>query len=205
MKKKKKAALDRWEDFISSGSTKAKVAQVLIGMAGFGLLVFGGAIIPGILIALKGLESSGVRNDREKYTKKQIDNALGNLRRKKLIKIIKEKDGKYKIKLTNKGKKRFLKLSLETIKIEKPPIWDRKWRIVIFDIPIKYNQARAALRMKMKELGFKQLQKSVWVHPYECEDEILFTAEVFEVDKYVEIITAEKVLHEKVLKKSFCL
>ena len=37
----------------------------------------------------------------------------------------------------------------------------------------------------------------------DCEDEILFIAEVFNVEKYIEIITAEKALHEKVLRNTF--
>ena len=56
---------------------------------------------------------------------------------------------------------------------------DGEWRIVIFDIPEKFKKAREALRMKLKELGFLELQKSVFIFPYECEDEINFIVEVF--------------------------
>jgi len=52
-------------------------------------------------------------------------------------------------------------------------------------------------------LGLRQLQKSVWIYPYDCEDEILFVAEAFEVQKYIEIITAERLLHSKVIKSYF--
>ena len=78
----------------------------------------------------------------------------------------------------------------------------------MFDIPTKpkiYNQAREALRHKIKKLGFYQMQKSVWVYPYECEDEILFIAELFQVQRHIEIITADKVLHADILKKKFDL
>ena len=209
-KKKKKTDIkeklplrERIEDFLHSDTPAATATKILLGMAGLGLLVFGGAVVPGILKIMKNFESSGAKGDENKYTRKQINNALSNLKRQKLIKIIKEKDGRFKIKLTNRGKKRMLKLSLENVHIQKPKTWDKKWRVVIFDVPNDFNPAREALRRKMKKLGFKQLQKSVWVHPYDCEDEILFIAEVLKVEEYVEIITAEKVLHEKVLKKSF--
>ncbi|MDD5397274.1 MAG: hypothetical protein PHW24_04460 [Candidatus Moranbacteria bacterium] len=79
---------------------------------------------------------------------------------------------------------------------------------MIFDIPTKpkiYNQARNALRAKIKELGFYQMQKSVWVYPYECEDEILLVAEIYQVQKHIEIITAEKILHENIVRKAFKL
>jgi DNA-binding transcriptional regulator PaaX len=121
---------------------------------------------------------------------------------------LKYDDEKVKIQLTNKGKKRIKEYSIDVLKIKKPKRWDKKWRILIFDIPTRpkiYNQAREALRNKIKELGFCQMQKSVWVYPYECEDELLFIAEVFEVQKYIEIITAEKILHAKEIKRKFNL
>ena len=76
----------------------------------------------------------------------------------------------------------------------------------MFDIPSKpkkYDSAREDLRNKIKEIGFVQIQKSVWAYPYECEDELLFIAEAFKVQEYVEILTVERVLHEKVLRKKF--
>ena len=110
---------------------------------------------------------------------------------------------KISVKLTNRGKERVIKFSFDLLEIKKPEKWDGKWRIIIFDIPNKYKQAREALRCKIKELGLRQLQKSVWIYPYDCEDEILFVAEAFEVQKYIEIITAERLLHSKVIKSYF--
>ncbi|GBE16254.1 CRISPR-associated endoribonuclease Cas2 [bacterium BMS3Abin15] len=200
--KENKKYKEKIEDFFYSDTPSATATKFLLMFLALGSFAFGGAVIPSILKAIKGFDFSN--NEAEKkYTKKQLNNALGNLKRQKLIKVIKEKNGKFKIKLTNKGSKRILKLSLENVSVQKPKTWDKKWRVVIFDVPTEFNSAREALRNKMKDLGFKQLQKSVWVYPYDCEDEILFVAEVFNVEKYVEIITAEKVLHEKVLKNAF--
>ena len=78
----------------------------------------------------------------------------------------------------------------------------------MFDIPTKpaiYNNARNALREKIKELGFVQMQKSVWVYPYECEDEILFLAEVYYVEKFIDMLVAERVMHEEKFKCKFKL
>src|SRR3990167_2211250 len=63
--------------------------------------------------------------------------------------------------------------------------WDKKWRVVIFDIPEKSRMARDALRRKLKELEFRELQKSVFVHPYECKKEIDFIIEFFNLRHYV--------------------
>ena len=47
--------------------------------------------------------------------------------------------------------------------IRKP--WDGKWRFVVFDIPEKERNFRDVVRRRLKELDFKQLQRSVWFSP----------------------------------------
>jgi DNA-binding transcriptional regulator PaaX len=161
-----------------------------------------GTALTGLLSATKSFSKS------KKYSRLQMENAFKNLKRRKLIEIIQEGDDKIKVQLTNKGQKRIKEFCLEALEIKKPKVWDKKWRILIFDIPTKpkiYNMAREALRRKIKDLGFYQMQKSTWVYPYECEDEILFIAEIFQVQKHIEIITAEKLLHGDIIKRKFGL
>jgi DNA-binding transcriptional regulator PaaX len=194
---------EKIENFFYSDSVSANATRFLLMFFALGGVAFGGAIIPGLIKILGKLDLSEKKTG---YDKNKIANALGNLKRQKLIEIVKEKNGKTTVKLTNKGLRRVRQFSIDTLTIKKPRRWDGKWRILIFDIPSKpkkFNVAREALRRKIKKLKFFQLQKSVWVQPYECEDEILFVAEAYQVQRYVEIITAEKILHEKKLKKIF--
>jgi len=174
----------------------------LLSMLAAGSIVISGSIQPGILSFLKSKTTS------KRHTQDQLKNSFYNSKRRKFIEIIRIGDDKVEVRLTNKGKERVREFSFGSMKIKKPLHWDKKWRILIFDIPTKpkiYNAAREALRNKIKELGFHQLQKSVWVYPYECEDEILLIAELYHVQKHIEIITAEKILHENVVKKVFKL
>src|SRR3989344_3862315 len=88
----------------------------------------------------------------------------------------------------------------------KEKILDKKWRIVIFDIPErKGRQARNAMRWKLQKMGFFQLQKSVWVCPYPCEKEIQLVCEVFKINPFVNIVTAEQIYNDGNLKKYFKL
>ena len=57
-----------------------------------------------------------------------------------------------------------LQMETEKIAIEKRR-WDRRWRIVIFDIPERRKSVRAKLRRFMQEYGFVRLQDSVWIYP----------------------------------------
>ena len=114
-------------------------------------------------------------------------------------------DGFVKIILTKEGEKKALKFKLDKMEIKKPAKWDGEWRIVIFDIPERFKKAREALRMKLKELGFRELQKSVLVFPYECEDEINFIMEVFLIRPFVRFIRAKSFTNEEQLKIKFGL
>lgn len=50
--------------------------------------------------------------------------------------------------------------------------WDKKWRLLIFDIEEKRRIIRDLLRKKIKELGFVLWQKSVYVSPFPVDKEI---------------------------------
>lgn len=187
---------------ITSKDVAIGAGKFLLLLLALGGVVLAGAVAPGLVILLKNA------NYPRKYSKREMENAFYNLKRRNLIEVIQEDSDITKVKLTNKGKSRIKEYSLELLSIPRPKKWDKKWRILIFDIPTKpkiYHQAREALRHKIKELGFYQMQKSVWVYPYECEDEILFIAEIFQVQKHIEILTVEKLLHENKLRKAFQL
>jgi DNA-binding transcriptional regulator PaaX len=202
--KEEKSIKEAAEDFFCSDSIPATATKFLLMTVALGGVAFIGALAPGLI----SLADEFKPNRKNRYSKKEIKNAAYNLKKRKLIEIIKDNNGKVTVKLTNKGQKRIKEIVFGDLKISKPKKWDKKWRVLIFDIPTKpkiYNQARNAIRLKVKELGFFQLQKSVWIYPYGCEDEILLVAEIYNVQKYIEILTVEKLLNENDLLKFFRL
>lgn len=68
--------------------------------------------------------------------------------------------------LTDKGLERLQRLQFHLL--QQTTVWDQKWRIVIYDIPEQHRSARNRVRRLIKQLGFKQKQQSVWVHPLPC-------------------------------------
>jgi len=112
-------------------------------------------------------------------------------------------DDSIEIILTEKGKKRTLKFNFDQMKIKKPATWDGAWRIVIYDIPEKFKMAREALRKKLKELGFCELQKSVFIYPYSCKDEIDFVVECFNVRNFVYFGEVKNLNNDTKLKLHF--
>lgn len=146
------------------------------------------------------------RNKKYKnYDKRKIAQTFSRLKRNRLI-ILKEEGDKVTVELTEKGKRKIKQYQFDELKIAKPKNWDGKWRIVIFDIPEKKKKvAREALREKLKKLNFFQLQKSVWVHPFPCENEIQLVAEIFEVTPFINIIIADKISNDIKTKTHFNL
>ena len=201
---------DKLEALMLSDSLSATATKFLLMLVAMGGIAFVGATLPGLVKGIGAFSHNHRKHQKTKkrYSRKQISDSFAYLKKKQLIKIVKESNGKITIRLTNNGKKRLAAYSLDTLTIKKPEKWDGKWRVLMFDIPAHpkpYNYARDALRNKIKRLGFYQIQKSVWVYPYECEDELLFVAEMFKVQRYVEILTADRILHEDILKKKFAL
>ena len=124
----------------------------------------------------------------KKPTTKQITRTIYDLKKRKIIEL-KEVGDKTHLLLTEKGARRKLRFNLRNMSIHKMSVWDHKWRMLMFDIPESKKIARNVFRSRIKELGFFQFQKSVWVYPYPCENEVDFLAEYFEIAEYIHFLT----------------
>ena len=147
----------------------------------------------------------GMIKEWRKINERNLRIAIKNLYKSKMIDFRENKDGTVLTVLTNEGKKQILKYDIDKIEIKKQNSWDKLWRLVIFDIPEKERVGRMALAAKLKELGFYPMQKSVFIHPYECKDEIDFITEIFELAPYVRFLRVRDVDIDLDLKNHFHL
>jgi len=137
--------------------------------------------------------------------KRALHRAIKNLYQSKIIDIKEDKDGITTLVLSDKGKEKALTYNLDKIKIKKPVQWDGKWRVVLFDIPESQKKVREALRFHLKNMDFFEFQKSVFIHPFECRDEIDYLIEFYNIRPFVRFIIGESVDNELHLKKHFNL
>lgn len=138
----------------------------------------------------------------EKINKKEAQAEIKKLYQSKLIKRNKNTDGTITFVITDKGKLKALTYRFEEMQIDKKS-WDGKWRMVAFDIPEKYRWGRDSLREKIKKLGFYELQKSIFIFPYDCKDEIDFIIEFFKIRRHVRFGILETIDNEEHFKKIF--
>lgn len=174
---------------------RGKLAKEILKVLAVGGILVASMALPNLPQVLKFL---GVVGAKDKF---RVKRTIYNLKEKRLVNFHKNDA----IEITEKGKKRVLQYDIEDIDIKIPLKWDGYWRIVIFDIPEKFKRARNALNRKIKDLGFFPLQKSVFVYPHECRNEIDFVSEFFDIGKFVHYIVAKELDSEKFLKQHFSL
>lgn len=137
--------------------------------------------------------------------RQSLQRSINALYKEKLISEKHNRNGTTTLVLTKKGKRFALTYNLEEMKIKKPSKWDGKWRIVIFDIPEHLKKVRDSLRMHLHDLDFYELQKSVFINPFECENEIEYIVEFFKIRKHVRFIVADSIDNELYLRQLFGL
>ena len=181
-------------------SRKTPIEKLLLfTVAGVGILT-AAALSPALGILLK---EYGLK--QKLYPHKYTSNALFRLKHKGLIRF-EERKGKRFFALTEKGQARLNRYRREDLAYaEKPPRWDGKWRIVIFDIQETHRAIRNHIRGELAHIGFVKLQNSVWVYPYDCEEFIVLLKADYRIGKRLLFIVAEKVEYDKPLRGIFRL
>ena len=142
-------------------------------------------------------------DDWKGVRKSNVKRSIKNLYRLGMLKEIKNKDGTISIILSEKGKKAAKIYSIDNLKIDKPKKWDGNWRMVIFDIPERIKKVREALRMHLRNLGFYELQKSVFIYPLPCAEEINQIIDFYDISEYVRILMVHSLDNEDELRNEF--
>jgi len=133
----------------------------------------------------------------------QTKSTLSRLATKGLVTFV-ESGGRKFARITEKGKYA-LHLETERVRLAKKGRWDRRWRLVIFDIPERRRSVRVRLRKFMDSCGFERLQDSVWVYPYDCEDLIALVKAEFRIGADALYLIVEQMERDKYLREHFHL
>ncbi|HEY4499037.1 MAG TPA: CRISPR-associated endonuclease Cas2 [Candidatus Paceibacterota bacterium] len=139
----------------------------------------------------------------KKINRMSLRRAVKSLYQSKLLREMANTDGTITLVLNERGKKTALRYNLETLRLIVPNRWDKKWRIVMFDVPERLKKVRDSFRFHLRQLGFKELQKSVFVHPANCEKEVTYLIEFYNVRRFVRYIVADSIDTELHLKQQF--
>ena len=180
----------------------APVGEIL-KLVGAGIFLAASIAVPNLPRALKPF----LRDENEYEVWKRFNiyylkRTLKRLEEQKLVEMEEEK-GIQIVKITNEGRKRILKMALDEVAIKKPKDWDRKWRLVSFDLPEKLSKLRKILVEYLRAWGFYPLHKSVYLHAYPCLNEVEFLREYLGVGEYVRLFIVTRIENDQLFRDFF--
>ena len=164
------------------------LTKEILFMAAVGPILLSSFFLPNAPQILKPLIKW--RKNWDKIDRYRIYEAIRRLNQKRLIELI-ERNNKLYIKITDNGKKLIKNFDYDDLKLPQPKTWDKKWRLVVFDIPDKKKKERQIFSKKLKDIGFYPMQESVFVYPYDCRDEIDFICEFLLISRCVNYCVVE--------------
>lgn len=167
----------------------------IIAAAGALGLIFA---FPGAAPAIGGLVIAG-----EKYQRWKTKNILNQLKKQKYVTIKQNDDETVTVKITKDGMVHALTYQLDNMKLKIPKKWDKKWRVITFDIPEKYKKVRDIFRTRLTQMGLFRLQDSVYVSPYSCFSEVEFLRELYGVSFTVRYLVVVEIDDDRLLKEYF--
>jgi len=146
-------------------------------------------------------------NEWKKWKQFNLGYLLQTLRRLQKQKLVEIKDinGKQRITITQKGKTKILEYAVDELEITKSKAWDKKWRVIVYDIPNRKKYLQELIRETLKNLGFFAIQESVYIIPYPCYKEIEFLREYYHVGPYIKYLLVDKLEDDSVYKTYFGL
>lgn len=162
----------------------------------------GGGVIESFLDPYGRLKVANMFVDHGKIQRSRMRKKLLALEKQGLLSI-KEKKGEIAINLSAEGLERAHGYKVRDLALVRPAYWDRKWRMVLFDVPEELRVVRNKFKKTLDFLGFVQLQHSVYVTPYACHNEIEYIRSTYDIKPYVKMVIVDKIEGESVLRKHF--
>jgi len=156
------------------------------------------AVAPNVVQLLKKTGLTDRLRNRSRST-------LARLKAKGEIEFL-EIGGKKYARLTAKGEKT-LAYGQEKLRLKekKPRQWDRRYRLIMFDIPEKRRGTREHLRLVMRDIGFLRVQDSAWVFPYDCEEFVALLKADLHIGKDVLYAVIEEIENDAAICRHFGL
>ena len=184
-----------------------KVKDVLL-LLGVGTFLAASIVFPGLpLIArplIKSLNDAKRAKDQkewEKYNQWRLRQIIKRMQNSKYVEIKEENDMQL-VKITKKGREKLLKYDIEKMQLDESS-WDGKWRLIIYDVITPKRNNSEMFRRTITNLKLLKLQKSVYLTPFRCEDEIEYLRQVFEIGNEVLILTVKNLENEEAYRKYF--
>jgi len=177
-------------------------AKDILRLVGAGAFLAASIAIPTLPLALRPFLKTDEYESFKRFNFPYLKRTLKRLEKQKLVEIEDQEEIQV-VKITDRGRRRILKYALEELAIKKPRAWDKKWRLISYDIPRRLDWRRNIFRDYLRAWKFYPLHESVFLHAYPCEKEIEFLREYLGIGEYVRIFTVLEIENDKVFRDYF--
>lgn len=180
-------------------------AKAVLKLVAAGAFIISAMVMPGLPLVLKPFIDEKRKEEYEiwkRFNIPYLKRTLLRLEKQKLVEIT-EKNNKQIVKITSHGKQKIIKMALDEITIEKPKVWDRKWRLISFDLPEKLVRERKRFVEYLRAWRFYPLHESVYLHAYPCLEQVEFLREYMNIGEYVRSFLVAKIENDQLFKDFF--
>lgn len=165
---------------------RAKITDEVLRLAAGGACLTLGLLAPGSVVGL----SKPLDRLLDKLDKRDREREM-----RQVVYRMKERgllvgDYEHGLQLTAKARRRLAKVEIDALVLKPKKIWDGRWRIVVYDIPSSQQTARHQLQSNLLRYGCIMLQKSTWITPFPCRQDVAAIASQYKVDSYISFFEA---------------
>ena len=186
---------------MSKRDVTAEIVEKVLLTAATGATIATSLALPGAIVALGPIIEGAYDLHDKRQQNREYRRVLAYMKHQQLLKL-EPRSGNGLI-IAKRGRERLKATSLERLVVAPPQTWDSRWRLVMFDIPEVKRSNRRQFVGQLNILGFYQLQRSVWIHPFPCRNIVTRLATTYGVSDYITFVPAAKLDNEKALRQQF--
>lgn len=175
-----------WDLYNFMDKTENLAGKIITRHAGNPAIAFKEIFFPNFYV----FRDKWMDKHKNKKDRKRFYELVCKLKNRGYLKRLKVKNKDAAI-LTSKGTEKLFRINLKTM--DKKPRADGKWQMVLFDIPENKRKNRDYFRDGLRYLGYKNLQKSIWVCQYDVMKETKELIKRYNLEPFVEVLLVKKI------------
>lgn len=186
-----------------TGKVDPKIKDIL-QLLGIGVLLTVGIALPGVgMVANEVMKAQRRKRwlesqkEWDKFNTWRLHWVLKRMNSQKLVTI--SDDGI--VRISQKGKERLLQYNIAAMQLKEKI--DGLWRLIVYDVANLKGQKRRIFQRMLKQLKFLQIQRSVYLTPFICDDEIEYLRQLFDLRDEVVLLKVSRIENEQGYKRYF--
>ena len=184
---------------MSDRETTGKIIDEILRYSVAGTALAASLALPGLMVGLAKPIEKFMEHLDEKDRQRELRRIIYKMKEKGLL----VGDYEHGLQLTDKARKRLDRISLDDLRARPTDVWDGRWRIILYDLPKDKDSGRHALVACLRSYGCLLLQKSAWITPFPCRQDIETISAQFGVDDYVTYFEAVSLDNEPAMIDRF--